>query len=1631
MKKTTMRNFKKILSLICSLALVLGVSIPALTASAAGFGEAPYAYPNPIIPSSSTTTFNFDNASEYAIANQADALYLAYYNGYGSTKIPSGTTAEITDGKLKFSSGISSETSIQSWVINKNGAPYELIPGHSYTVTFDFEQVGTTAMASGSDGPFVSLSAGIANHDWTFKAKYGDTTYNLGAAASVMPTAGNYTYDAALIANNARDNRDIANTAICTGNKNKVMHGYAGWPSAGSVKTVSCSFVAYYMNDSRVKNYLAFTFGLKAGQAFTIDNFQITDNDFVRETDELSPENDSITYDFANASDYVLDNSGDEPYWSRHYGLPAKSYTYDGENYSAAKVTMPVENNLAVNDGALVIGSGVDDIDFSKYSTSTGSYTALNDKQKRSLTSWLVNKNGKPIEIKPGMDYKISVKFKSYETAPAQTFVSVSNGIAYDDVNQEYWWSNFGASASIMPEKAGTVYTYTKSGTDPINGTFVNNAVFAHDYNVAKDNHFIDVAANITVDANKTVTKTFTAYDITENGAANRKNYLVLDFCLCQGQTIEIEEITVTYDYSKVTNVTYNFDDGTTKSVIADVNSSITETATKEGYDFVGWVDEAGTTYTTVPKVSDGKLTLYPVFKDAPIVLDDVTQNQIVFDFANPDEYTLTNPQEGLSKYLSFFRPATNGSTANADYNAGQYTAAELHAKVIEAQSKGETVQIVTDEDKSANVLKLTSGLPNDVGQSAIQTWVLNKNGKPIEIEPGEYYTVSVQYREAKAPTAKNANGGRPKSFISISNGIAFDDVNQNYWWTEFGATASVMGDNGAAYTYKKGGDTHGLTTAADKYPNSAVALWNENYNAIVWADADEDYPTGKSYATKVKNFLAYDITEGGTNAKRNNYLALTFALAGGQEIYIDTITVTKVNKLSFDTYGNDDLGYRYVAAGTRITLPTPKAAEGEKFIAWSNEDLTVSYADIFTMPAENVKLYALYDSAQVTVDPDNAYDIIDSCDNFDFDDDNNFIAVSGSESAKLAISNTSGSGNYYVANGGAYKIAFKYQLVGNSAAASINAYTTKLDERNYKEANSYSLEATASEEWQDGELIVVLKPDYYIADGQYCLANALYLGVDGLDSEATFKFDTVTVTALDEPILTVDYNLGDDKVEHNTNDGIEEIAQPEKDGFVFGGWYDSLSQEEFTIAEITENKTVYADWITEFIVGDVNADGNVNILDLIRLKKIALDEYEDAAINKRGEIYGGPAESLVLLKRILLDLDTEIENSTRISGIAIDNYCVDYEDGTNILLNEAVASLKEALGNPKANDNFKIVVSSDADKAEGIYVDGNNLVLNSKDTATLISYVNQIARTISRYDGKYNLGFNENVAYDTATLNKSEYALVFGDEFDADSLSNLWTTAKETTEGVYKNANGDEVRNYLLRNNDPIGLENGTAFLTGTAVLNEDGTPAYFKSQNIVSDFSFTYGYLETRVKIAKTPATTALWLRGAKTSQETNAYAEYDMCETITDDTIVQANIHAFKTDGQHFSLDQSGSEFIDDGIFDWNVRDKDYECPQGSWSDDYHVFAVKWDAESITYYLDGKEYFTYTFEGSFLDKQTGADTFRQPVNLIFSTTMGSLGYGPFWEVGDLASTNVEIDYVRLYQSEKDGGNLNGILK
>lgn len=93
--------------------------------------------------------------------------------------------------------------------------------------------------------------------------------------------------------------------------------------------------------------------------------------------------------------------------------------------------------------------------------------------------------------------------------------------------------------------------------------------------------------------------------------------------------------------------------------------------------------------------------------------------------------------------------------------------------------------------------------------------------------------------------------------------------------------------------------------------------------------------------------------------------------------------------------------------------------------------------------------------------------------------------------------------------------------------------------------------------------------------------------------------------------------------------------------------------------------------------------------------------------------------------------------------------------------------------------------------------------------------------------------------------------------------------------------------------------------------------------------------------------------------------------------------------------------------------------YRLPQGTFADDFHQFALEWEAGAMRWYVDDKLVQT-------IDRweSSGGEfpaPFDQPFHLILNVAVG----GGF--VGDVAATTkfpqqMQVDYVRVYQSAAD---------
>jgi beta-glucanase (GH16 family) len=159
----------------------------------------------------------------------------------------------------------------------------------------------------------------------------------------------------------------------------------------------------------------------------------------------------------------------------------------------------------------------------------------------------------------------------------------------------------------------------------------------------------------------------------------------------------------------------------------------------------------------------------------------------------------------------------------------------------------------------------------------------------------------------------------------------------------------------------------------------------------------------------------------------------------------------------------------------------------------------------------------------------------------------------------------------------------------------------------------------------------------------------------------------------------------------------------------------------------------------------------------------------------------------------------------------------------------------------------------------------------------------------------------------------------------------------------------------------------------------------------------SWTYGRIEVRAKLPSGRGTwPAIWTLGTNRPAGWPACGEIDIMEFVGfDPGVVHANIHTRKYN--HVQKTGKGSQIT---------------IPDAS--EAFHVYALEWDADQLTFFVDGKKYFTYQNEGS------GADAwpYDKDQYLILNLAIGGAWGGQKGIDEACFPQRYYIDYVRVYQ-------------
>ncbi|WP_133557920.1 glycoside hydrolase family 16 protein [Algoriphagus boseongensis] len=245
--------------------------------------------------------------------------------------------------------------------------------------------------------------------------------------------------------------------------------------------------------------------------------------------------------------------------------------------------------------------------------------------------------------------------------------------------------------------------------------------------------------------------------------------------------------------------------------------------------------------------------------------------------------------------------------------------------------------------------------------------------------------------------------------------------------------------------------------------------------------------------------------------------------------------------------------------------------------------------------------------------------------------------------------------------------------------------------------------------------------------------------------------------------------------------------------------------------------------------------------------------------------------------------------------------------------------------------------------------------------------------------------GFNTPTSYDGMTL-------VWEDNFDGNALNEAnWTHEVGNGQNGWGN---NELQYYRPQNTT---LQQGNLIIT--AKKESFGGKEYTSSRIITKDKKqFRYGRIDIRAVLPKGQGIwPALWMLGSNFSTVGwPACGEIDIMEMVGGqgrENTVHGTVH--------WEHDGSRAEF-----------GGNYKLSSGTFSDEFHVFSIVWDAQSIRWLVDNKQYHVIDTQPAQLDE------FRRNFFFIFNVAVGGNWPGS----PDATSTypqHMIVDFVRVFQS------------
>ena len=258
----------------------------------------------------------------------------------------------------------------------------------------------------------------------------------------------------------------------------------------------------------------------------------------------------------------------------------------------------------------------------------------------------------------------------------------------------------------------------------------------------------------------------------------------------------------------------------------------------------------------------------------------------------------------------------------------------------------------------------------------------------------------------------------------------------------------------------------------------------------------------------------------------------------------------------------------------------------------------------------------------------------------------------------------------------------------------------------------------------------------------------------------------------------------------------------------------------------------------------------------------------------------------------------------------------------------------------------------------------------------------------------------NNNCIYESID---DQWEVSWNDEFNTETLDNYKWVHQLGTGSQFGLAGwgNNEVQYYTneTSNLDISSCDNDKSCLFINA-YKQDYLGSEYTSSRIRSVQSQTYGKIDIRAKLPIADGTwPAFWMLPQSPSSGWPASGEIDIMEHVgCSPESVHGSIHC--TDYNHPDGTQQTGELSNIDV------------------NQFHIYSIEWDENSIKWYVDNNQYFSYNKESNAsIDSWPFDDDFYLIINLAIGGDWGTLGGSCPIDYNSFPQT-MEVDYVRIFK-------------